>query len=83
MDEQLYDDMVSEIKTRTMEVYGVVDTEKCYIRKSGMRFHVDLHLIVDGTISVEEGHQIAHRAKDHLLETVPNLEHILIHVEPS
>ncbi|MEQ9169184.1 MAG: cation diffusion facilitator family transporter [Fulvivirga sp.] len=63
MDEHLYDDLVVEIREVAQKVEGVIDTEKCFIRKTGMTFHVDLHLIVDGSISVKKGHDIAHDTK--------------------
>jgi len=83
MDEHLYDDFVSEIRTISMGVDGVVDTEKCFVRKAGLSFHVDLHLIVNGTISVAEGHEIAHRLKDELLNKLPEINDVLIHIEPD
>ena len=43
----------------------------------------DLHAIVDRDISVKEGHEIAHRLKDHLRDSLGNLGHVLIHIEPS
>lgn len=83
MDEQLYNDLLIEIRTKSTQVQGIVGTEKCFIRKSGMRYHVDLHAIVNGEISVKLGHDIAHKLKDHLRKEIPNLGHILIHIEPS
>ena len=83
MDEHLYDDLIDEIRTVSKTVHGVIDTEKCFIRKSGMKYHVDLHAIVDGNINVREGHNIAHLLKDTLREKIPNLGHVLIHVEPD
>lgn len=82
MDEHLYDDLVEEIRLKSKEVEGVIDTEKCMIRKSGMRYHVDLHAIVDGEITVKEGHLIAHRLQDYLEAEIPGLGQVLIHVEP-
>src|SRR5680860_136213 len=83
MDEQLYDDLILEIRERSLEVKGVLDTEKCFIRKSGMKFHVDLHAIVDSEITVKSGHDIAHKLKDYLRKEIPNLGHVLIHIEPN
>ncbi len=83
MDEQLYDDLIIEIREKSKAVTGVLDTEKCFIRKSGMKFHADLHLIVDGNISVKNGHNIAHNLKDHLRKEIPNLDEVLIHIEPN
>lgn len=83
MDEQLYDDLILEIREKSIEVKGVLDTEKCFIRKSGMKFHVDLHAIVNSEITVKSGHEIAHKLKDYLREEIPNLGHVLIHIEPN
>ncbi|MCO6175499.1 cation diffusion facilitator family transporter [Flavobacterium sp. NRK F10] len=83
MDEHLYDDLIAEIREKAIEVPGVLGTEKCFIRKSGMKHHVDLHAIVNGNVSVREGHAIAHKLKDYLRNEIPNLGHVLIHVEPD
>lgn len=83
MDEQLYDDLVLEIRARSVEVPGVLGTEKCMVRKSGMKFHVDLHAIVNGGISVKAGHDISHKLKDYLQKKIPNLGQVLIHIEPN
>jgi len=83
MDEHLYDDLLEEIREESIKVKGVVGTEKCFIRKAGMKYHVDLHAIVNGDISVKEGHDISHHLKDHLRSEIPNLGHVLIHIEPD
>jgi len=83
MDEQLYDELIIEIRAKSTEVQGVLGTEKCFIRKSGMKFHIDLHVIVEGKISVKIGHDIAHNLKDYLRKEIPNLGHVLIHIEPN
>jgi len=83
MDEHLYDDLVDEIRKVSLEVDGIIDTEKCFIRKAGMKYHVDLHARVNGNISVKEGHDLCHKLKDTLKEEIPELGHVLIHIEPN
>ena len=83
MDEHLYDYLLEEVRIKSLEVQGIVGTEKCFIRKAGMQYHVDLHAIVDGDITVKEGHTIAHQLKDHLRSSIPQLGHVLIHIEPA
>ncbi len=83
MDEHLHDDLILEIRRIAKKVDGVVDTEKCFIRKTGMTFWVDLHLIVDGNISVKEGHEIAHLVKDKIRGELPEIAEVLMHVEPD
>lgn len=83
MDEHLYDDLIEEIRTIAKQVDGVVDTEKCLVRKAGMQYHVDLHMTVKGDITVTKGHEIAHHLKDTLQRKLPQLAEVLIHVEPE
>ena len=82
MDEQLHDDLIVRIRQISKGVGGVVDTEKCFVRKAGFVYHVDLHLVVCGDITVRSGHDIAHNLKSQLLRQIPELSDILIHVEP-
>jgi len=83
MDEHLYDDLVAEIRKIALTVEGVVATEKCLIRKAGMNYHVDLHATVPANITVKNGHDIAHKLKDTLRNEIPQLGHVLIHIEPN
>lgn len=83
MDEHLYDDMIVLIREVSLGVPGVKGTEKCFIRKAGMKYYVDLHAIVDATISVKKGHEIAHRLKEQLLIQIPAVQDVLIHIEPD
>jgi len=83
MDEHRYDDLVENIRQESLKVEGIIGTEKCFIRKAGMKYHVDLHAIVDANISVKEGHDLAHKLKDALRSEIMELGHVLIHVEPN
>ena len=83
MDEHLYDDLIAQIRVVSLQVDGIIDTEKCFIRKAGMQYHVDLHATVESNITVKEGHDLAHKLKDTLREKIPELGHVLIHVEPN
>ncbi|MEW5674882.1 cation diffusion facilitator family transporter [Flavobacterium enshiense] len=83
MDEHRYDDLVEKIRAIAITVDGIVGTEKCFIRKAGMKFHVDLHAIVDANITVKEGHDLAHKLKDTLRSELMELGHVLIHIEPN
>ena len=82
MDEHVYDDLIAQIREVALQVPGIVDTEKCFIRKAGMKYHVDLHAVVDGNLTVKEGHDLAHQLKDTLRTELPALGHVLIHIEP-
>jgi cation diffusion facilitator family transporter len=83
MDEHNYDILESQIRKHALLVSGVIDTEKCFIRKIGMQYQVDLHLIVDGNIPVKKGHSISHEVKAELIRQNPEIANVHIHVEPD
>lgn len=83
MDENLYEDLIDTIRQESRKVEGVVGTEKCLIRKAGMKYHVDLHATVDANITVKKGHEISHKLKDALRLQIPELGNVLIHIEPN
>jgi cation diffusion facilitator family transporter len=64
-------------------VPGVVGLEKCFVRKVGFRYYVDLHVIVDGDITVRSGHAISHRVEDRILDSVNRVAKVLVHIEPE
>ncbi len=82
MDENLYEDMVEDIRIKSLDVQGVLATDKCFVRKIGMDFIIDIHAVVNPTLSVKEGHDIAHALKDHLMHTLKNISNVFVHIEP-
>lgn len=82
MDENLYEEMVESVKSKSLEVNGVMATDKCFVRKVGMSFLVDLHAVVDPNLSVKQGHDIAHELKDYLIKQMPEISNVFVHVEP-
>jgi cation diffusion facilitator family transporter len=64
-------------------VAGVVAVEELRVRRSGLVFLVDIHLEVDGDISVRRGHEIGHVVKDRLLGCEVPILDVLVHVEPQ
>ena len=83
MDENHHDGLIDEVRKISLTVDGIVATEKCYVRKAGTRYHIDLHAVVDGNISVTKGHELSHLLKDTLRSNLPNLGQVLIHIEPD
>lgn len=83
LDEHTHDEIIGRIREVSKLVPGVLGTEKCFVRKTGMNFHVDLHVIMEGNISVREGHDISHSLKKKLQIEIPEISNILIHIEPN
>ena len=83
LDGNLPENLIEEIRSLAREVPGVVDIEKCRLRKSGIRLFVELHVLVRGETTVREGHEIGHIVKDHLLAKNPRILDAVIHLEPA
>ncbi|MGY3087014.1 cation diffusion facilitator family transporter [Hymenobacter sp. UYAg731] len=83
LDENTHEDLVAEIRRVALTVDGVRGTEKCFVRKAGMQYLVDLHTTVSGDLTVRRGHEIAHQLQDALRHELPQLANVLIHIEPQ
>jgi cation diffusion facilitator family transporter len=75
--------ITESVRAAAQSVPGVVRIDKCLVRKMGLEFYVDLHVQVNGAISVHEGHAIAHRVKDVIRATNVRIADVLVHIEPA
>lgn len=82
MDAATSPEVEAEVRRAAAGIRGVLGTEKCFVRKMGFDFFVDLHVLVDGDATVRQGHDIAHRVKDAVRAALPRVTDVLIHVEP-
>jgi divalent metal cation (Fe/Co/Zn/Cd) transporter len=73
MDEHVHDDLIEKIRATSNQVEGIIDTEKCFIRKAG-EISCGLAAIVNAMITVKEGHDLAHKLKDRLHKELPELD---------
>lgn len=74
---------LSQIRDVALSVAGTLGIEKCLARRTGLRYHVDLHLEVDPDMTVRESHDIARQVKFSIKETLPWVADVLVHVEPA
>lgn len=72
----------AEVREIARGVSGVRGLDSCGVRKMGFDFFVDLHVIVNGDMTVRDGHDVAHRVKDAVRAANPHIRDVLIHVEP-
>ena len=72
-----------EIRAVASSVPGVIGLEKCFVRKVGFNYYVDLHVVVNGNATVRQGHNIAHQVENTVLQSNPSISHVLVHVEPE
>lgn len=83
MDAAPSSELEDAIRQIAQGVQGVIALEKCFIRKMGFAYYVDLHVTVDGALSVRHGHDIARQVKQTIRTSYPNVAEVLVHIEPS
>ena len=71
------------IRGVAMNVEGVRGTHKCFVRKMGFDYYVDLDVVVDGRLTVRDGHNIAHKVQNAIREANPLVAKVFVHVEPD
>lgn len=76
-------EIVGRVRTAAASVPGVIEIDKCFVRKMGLEFYVDLHVGVDERMSVRAGHDLAHQVKDAIKQTNPRIADVLVHIEPA
>jgi cation diffusion facilitator family transporter len=82
MDEAPDPKIVGQIRELAANVNGVARVEKCFVRKAGHLFFVEMHVEVDPQMTVLRSHEIAHDVKDKIREAMPAVSDVLVHIEP-
>lgn len=72
---------VSAIATTLSETPGVMSLHELRTRRMAHRVLVDVHLQVDGDITVREGHEIGEDARRRVLAKHPRVLDVLIHLD--
>lgn len=83
MDTAVPEALEAEIRRLAAAVPGVRYVEKCRVLRSGLSLLVDIHVHVDGALSVREGHGIAHAVKDALGSAPLAIGDVAVHIEPA
>ena len=72
-----------EIEVLTLAVPGVHSIHRVRTRRLGAGIFVDLHVVVDGSLTVREGHDIANAIQTRLLIDGPSVTDVTVHIEPD
>jgi cation diffusion facilitator family transporter len=83
MDTMPDETLIAQIRAAATTVEGTRGVEKCFARKTGLKYHVDLHLEVDPEMTVRRSHELAHQVETRIMELLPWVADVLIHVEPA
>jgi cation diffusion facilitator family transporter len=71
-----------KIQSIVMGIHGVKAVHAIRTRKLGPGLHIDLHIMVNGNMTVQKGHQISEAVKYTLLEKEPEILDVVVHLEP-
>jgi cation diffusion facilitator family transporter len=76
-------EILNEINQCSLSVDGVMDSHDLRVRTSGGRYQIEIHIIVDALLTVAQGHRVAKAVEKCLLDTVEDLDKVIVHVDPS
>ena len=79
----IFRDLEEQIRALAASLPGVHGIDKCRVRKSGLSHFVDIHVEVDGALTVREGHNIAGAVKHALVQSELHVSDVSVHIEPA
>ena len=83
LDSMPSEEMLREIRTCALTVPGALGIEQCRARKTGLQYHVDLHLEVNPEMTVDAAHRIGGQVRAAIREQLSWVADVLIHIEPA
>lgn len=82
VDESAGDEQIDQIKTIIKRHPQVVTVDEIKTRKFGVRFYVDIEISLNKELSLEQAHKIAEDVHDDIEESLADVLHCMIHVNP-
>ncbi len=76
-------EIVRKIRQCALAVDGVIDTHDLKVRTSGGLYQMEIHIVVDGQLTVVKGHKIAKAVERCVIEDVGNFDRVIVHVDPA
>jgi len=76
-------EILSKITNCALSVEGVNDVHDTRVRTSGGLYQMETHIVVDGQLTVFEGHRIAKEVESCLAEEIEDLDRVIVHVDPA
>ena len=83
IDTGLGPDQLSRIRSAILAVSGVKTLHLLRTRRLGGRALVDVHIIVDDSISVSEGHHISEAVRSTLIREIEVVTDVMVHIDPE
>jgi cation diffusion facilitator family transporter len=82
MDAMPDDERIEQIRRIASGVAGISGVEKTYARKTGLQYHVELHLEVDSQMTVQDSHELATATRFLIREKLDWVADVVVHIEP-
>ncbi len=82
MDRHPGEDITAPVRRVAEGVPGVAAIEKLLVRRSGISFHVEIHVQADPAMSLADSHALGGRVKSTIREAQPRVRGVLVHMEP-
>lgn len=74
---------LEKIKNCIGSVEGVIEMHDLRVRTSGGRFQMETHIVVNGQLTVTQGHRIAKMVERCLFEEIKSIDRVIVHVDPA
>ncbi len=82
MEQSLPDEVEAEIMQMVSSLPGVTEPHDLRTRRIGNHYAIELHILMDGNISLKEAHDKASEVEDLLRQRYGEETHVAVHVEP-
>ncbi len=75
-------DVIDRVRASAATVSGALAVEKVLARRAGLGYFVALHVEADPAMSLEDAHELGHAVKEAVIEEVPHVLDVIVHMEP-
>jgi cation diffusion facilitator family transporter len=75
-------EIIEKLMQLSRAVEGVMDAHDLRVRTSGGFYQAEIHIVVNGQLTVVEGHRIAKTVERCLAEEMDELNRVIVHVDP-
>jgi len=76
-------EILDEINRCSLSVKGVISAHDLKVRTSGGAYQIEIHIEVDGQLTVEQGHRIIKKVESRLAGALDDFDRVIVHIDPA